>query len=67
MGCAFIASLHKMSKDGVSGVTTVLPKLELQASIAGESDLDDKTLGALGYKQEFKRYFHTFQAPPARY
>lgn len=48
-----------MTKPGTSGVTTVLPELQDQISDTTGSDLDDKTLGALGYKQEFKRSVRT--------
>ena len=37
-------------------VTSVFTKAHNHAVIDEDATLDDKTLGALGYKQEFKRY-----------
>lgn len=40
-------------------VTSVLDKQHALAVIEENATLDDKTLGALGYKQEFKRFVDT--------
>jgi len=45
-----------MPSEALPNVTTVLPELESRASIGLGSDLDDRTLGALGHKQEFRPY-----------
>lgn len=43
--------------DGDVHVTSLLTDPQEQAAVLGEdATLDEKTLGALGYKQEFKRY-----------
>lgn len=45
-------------------VTSVFSRLHEHALIDENATLDDKTLGALGYKQEFKRYLIHLPSTP---
>ena len=43
-------------------VTSVFSKRHMHAVVDEDATIDDETLGALGYKQEFKRDFSIFES-----
>lgn len=56
-----MANIHRPSRERSSslqkeiGVTSVLGETPRIPNVGGNATVDDQTLGALGYKQEFKR------------
>lgn len=56
-----MAGLHRSSRHAHSSqqekvaVTSILGENQPVPAIGGNAAVDDETLGALGYKQEFKR------------